>query len=150
METKPGVESSRREKLVVRSEADILHYLNSAKGKRERAQAKALGPDPTAKDLREIPELTDAELAGLTRLYRPRKERISTFLDVEILEWLKEDGPGYQTRLNEVLRDAMRRARARKRVRQQHAKEWVVRDKARVRGQQEKQKEKHKAAESRG
>jgi uncharacterized protein (DUF4415 family) len=115
METEPGAGSSRREKLIVQSEADILRYLNSAKGKRERARAKALGPDPTPEDLGEIPELTDRELAGLTRLYRPRKERISIFVDVDVLAWLRGGEGKYQTRLNALLREAMeadsRRAR---------------------------------------
>jgi uncharacterized protein (DUF4415 family) len=94
---------------VVKSEADIMRYLNSAKGKRERARAKALGPDPTAKDLREIPGLTDQELAGLNRLHRPRKERISIFVDVDVLAWLRGGEGKYQTRLNALLREAMER-----------------------------------------
>lgn len=34
----------------------------------------------------------------------PRKAAISLRLDVEVLDWFKAQGPGYQTRINAVLR----------------------------------------------
>ena len=83
-----------------------MRYLNSPKGRRERARARALGPDPTTKDLREIPELTDAEIE---KFFRPRKQKISVRVDADILTWLKQGGGAYQTRLNQVLREAMQR-----------------------------------------
>jgi len=41
------------------------------------------------------------------RLYKPIKKIVQIRLDADILEWLKQDGPGYQTRLNAILREAM-------------------------------------------
>jgi len=35
------------------------------------------------------------------------KERITLRIDHDILEWLKKPGPGYQTRLNAILRQYM-------------------------------------------
>jgi len=34
----------------------------------------------------------------------PRKASISLRLDADVLEWLKSQGPGYQTRINAILR----------------------------------------------
>ena len=34
----------------------------------------------------------------------PRKASISLRLDADVLEWLKAQGPGYQTRINAILR----------------------------------------------
>ena len=42
---------------------------------------------------------------------RPPKEnpkrRITIRLDADLVDWIKEQGPGYQTRINTILRDAM-------------------------------------------
>jgi uncharacterized protein (DUF4415 family) len=37
------------------------------------------------------------------------KQRLTLRLDADIVAWLKEQGPGYQTRINGILRDAMER-----------------------------------------
>ncbi len=37
------------------------------------------------------------------------KKRITVRLDADVVEWIKEQGPGYQTRINEILREAMER-----------------------------------------
>ena len=41
------------------------------------------------------------------RLYRPRKEAISLRLDADVLDWLRKQGDGYQTRINQILRERM-------------------------------------------
>ncbi len=38
--------------------------------------------------------------------FRPEKTAISLRLDSDVLEWYKSQGPGYQTRMNAVLRAA--------------------------------------------
>ncbi len=61
----------------------------------------------------DIPELRGKR----GELYRPYKKPITLRVDADVLEWLKEDGRGYQTRANRVLRAAMirdYRARVRK------------------------------------
>lgn len=40
-----------------------------------------------------------------------RKEAISLRLDAEVLDWFRARGPGYQTRINAVLRAYMEAAR---------------------------------------
>ena len=41
------------------------------------------------------------------RLYRPIKKTVQIRLDADVIEWLKQDGSGYQTRANAILRQAM-------------------------------------------
>jgi uncharacterized protein (DUF4415 family) len=41
------------------------------------------------------------------RLYKPIKKTVQLRLDADVLEWLKQAGPGYQTRANTILRQAM-------------------------------------------
>ena len=40
-------------------------------------------------------------------VYRPLKKPTTIRLDADVLEWLKSKGKGYQTRINQILRDAM-------------------------------------------
>ena len=44
------------------------------------------------------------------RLYKPIKQTVQMRIDADILEWLKHEGPGYQTRANAILRQAMLQA----------------------------------------
>ena len=61
-------------------------------------------------------ELTDAEIAqlrplrGRPPLARP-KAALTMRVDADVLDALKASGPGWQTRINELLRDAVRRGR---------------------------------------
>ncbi|EOG4076000.1 BrnA antitoxin family protein, partial [Acinetobacter baumannii] len=41
------------------------------------------------------------------QFYRPVKQQTSIRLDADVLAWFKAQGKGYQTRMNEILRDAM-------------------------------------------
>jgi uncharacterized protein (DUF4415 family) len=51
--------------------------------------------------------LLDRETGAEARWNRPRKRRISLRVDVEVVEWFKSKGPGYQTRINRILRRVM-------------------------------------------
>ena len=53
--------------------------------------------------------LTIAEEAreGEARWNRPRKKRISLRVDIEVVDWFQSKGPGYQTRINRILRRVM-------------------------------------------
>jgi uncharacterized protein (DUF4415 family) len=68
-------------------------------------------------DTSDIPELTDDQIrrAVLGRMYRPVKKPITLRLDLDVLAWLKKEGPGYQTKANNLLRAEMLRAFARTR-----------------------------------
>ena len=61
----------------------------------------------------DMPELTDAQLAGMRQgaFYRPVKTQITARVDADVLAWLKSQGKGYQSRMNAILRDAMLNAK---------------------------------------
>jgi len=60
-------------------------------------------------DLSEIPPLTQEffDRAARNPFYRPVKKSTTVRLDSDVLAWLRSQGPGYQTRLNSILRAAM-------------------------------------------
>ncbi|ACM21167.1 hypothetical protein Geob_2821 [Geotalea daltonii FRC-32] len=64
-------------------------------------------------DTSEIPENTDWSSAVVGRFYRPVKEIVTIRLDADVLDWLKQGGKGYQTRINRILRSAMEHQRKR-------------------------------------
>ena len=78
--------------------------------KRKRQKARRRGV--RVGDLRASVEddlllLADQETRAEARWNRPRKRRISLRVDVEVLDWFKAKGPGYQTRMNRILRRVM-------------------------------------------
>lgn len=52
--------------------------------------------------------------AATTKNGNAIKQIVTIRLDVDMLEWFKSEGPGYQTRINQVLRDHMNAERAAK------------------------------------
>ena len=65
-------------------------------------------PDSTI-DLSDIPEATEKFWKNAVRnpWYRPRKQQVTLRIDADVLDWLRRDGKGYQSRLNGLLRNAM-------------------------------------------
>ena len=57
----------------------------------------------------DIPQQTDWNGAERGKFYRPIKKRITTWIDADILHWLKSDEKGYQTRMNIALQEEMMR-----------------------------------------
>ena len=57
----------------------------------------------------DIPPLTDVFFANAVRnpYYRPVKQSTTVRIDADVLAWLRRQGPGYQTRINAILRRAM-------------------------------------------
>ena len=73
----------------------------------QRLLAKGTVPDDQL-DLSDIPEITDwSNVVRHDQFYRPVKQQTSIRLDADVLAWFKAQGKGYQTRMNEILRDAM-------------------------------------------
>jgi uncharacterized protein (DUF4415 family) len=62
-------------------------------------------------DTSDIPEITDWSNAVVGRFYRPVKEPVTIRLDADVLDWLKQGGKGYQTRVNKILRAVMEQQR---------------------------------------
>lgn len=91
---------------VVRHTLDTLPPLTE----KQRQLLDALGSAPEQQiDLTDIPELTDAQLAGMQPAahYRPVKKQITARVDADVLAWLKSQGKGYQSRINAILRREM-------------------------------------------
>jgi uncharacterized protein (DUF4415 family) len=59
-------------------------------------------------DLTDSPELDDSFFASATILLPEPKKSISLRIDKDVLDWYRHQGPGYQTRMNAVLRMYMR------------------------------------------
>jgi len=59
--------------------------------------------------------LADRETREESRWNRPRKQRVSLRVDREVVDWLKSKGPGYQTRINRILRGVMMEGKKRER-----------------------------------
>lgn len=77
------------------------------KQKRELSALAAM-PD-SAIDTSDIPELPPSAWKNAVRgkFYRPVKHAVSMRLDADVIAWLKEQGKGYQTRANRILRERM-------------------------------------------
>ena len=78
--------------------------------KARRAKLKALAARPdSAVDTSDIPEMTEEQWNNARRghFYRPRKLQITARVDADVLDWLKRQGKGYQSRINAILRREM-------------------------------------------
>ena len=83
------------------------NFSNKQDAEVEHLLAKGTVPDDQL-DLSDIPEITDWSNVVLhNQFYRPVKQQTSIRLDADVLAWFKAQGKGYQTRMNEILRDAM-------------------------------------------
>lgn len=79
--------------------------------RRKELEAIAALPEDQIKTA-DIPELTLEQLRRGVRgqMYRPIKRPVTMRLDADVIEWLKRDGPGYQTKANCLLRAEMLRS----------------------------------------
>jgi uncharacterized protein (DUF4415 family) len=58
-------------------------------------------------DYSDIPPLGDEFFKKATVAWPPAKQQLTIRLDADVLNWLKANGRGYQTRINRILRAAM-------------------------------------------
>jgi uncharacterized protein (DUF4415 family) len=60
-------------------------------------------------DFSDIPTTTSADWKGAVRgkFYRPIKQQLTVRIDADVVEWLRNQGSGYQSRMNEILRATM-------------------------------------------
>jgi uncharacterized protein (DUF4415 family) len=59
--------------------------------------------------------LAKEEAGPEPRWSRPLKQRVSLRVDREVVDWFKSKGPGYQTRINRILRRVMQEGKDRAR-----------------------------------
>jgi uncharacterized protein (DUF4415 family) len=62
--------------------------------------------DDTQIDTSDVAELGD-EFFERAELHVPPKQAVTMRLDADVLNWFKEQGQGYQTRINKLLRAYM-------------------------------------------
>lgn len=77
---------------------------------KQRREVATLASMPDGKtDYSDIPPLTDRFWKHAVRnpFYRPVKRQLTVRLDADVVAWLREQGKGYQTRINALLRAAM-------------------------------------------
>ena len=76
--------------------------------RKRRLAREAARPDSEI-DFSEIPPLPDSfwKNAVSNPFYRPLKQQLTVRLDADVVAWLRRQGKGYQTRLNQMLRTAM-------------------------------------------
>jgi uncharacterized protein (DUF4415 family) len=58
-------------------------------------------------DYSDIPPLDGKFLKKATTPWPPAKRQLTIRLDADVLDWLKGQGKGYQTRINRILRVVM-------------------------------------------
>jgi uncharacterized protein (DUF4415 family) len=73
----------------------------------EIAALRAAAEEPV--DTSDVAPLDEAFWSAAVRnpFYRPVKRQVTVRLDADVLAWLRSGGRGYQTKLNQVLRQAM-------------------------------------------
>src|SRR5688572_5934239 len=75
----------------------------NARMRSELAALKALPDDQI--DTSDIPERLGKGERYVGLFYRPSKKSVTIRLDSDLLAWFKAQGPGYQRRINRVLRE---------------------------------------------
>jgi uncharacterized protein (DUF4415 family) len=58
-------------------------------------------------DYTDIPALDKTFLKKATVPWPPGKKQLTIRIDADVLDWLRSQGKGYQTRINRILRVAM-------------------------------------------
>ncbi len=74
-----------------------------------RVAGRQAAGDDSRVDTKDIPRLTNEQLANMVRLRdaRPRKVAVSIRLDAQVLDWLRSKGEGHLTRINDILANLM-------------------------------------------
>ena len=78
----------------------------------QQAELAALAALPDDQiDTSDIPPLSETfwQNAVGNPFYRPVKQQVTVRLDADVLAWLRSAGRGYQSRLNNILREVMLR-----------------------------------------
>lgn len=79
----------------------------------QKTELTALSKMPDSEiDYSDIPPLNDAFWKNAVRnpFYKPIKTSTTVRIDSDVLNWLKSQGKGYQTKINTILRETMIRS----------------------------------------
>jgi uncharacterized protein (DUF4415 family) len=92
----------------------MKRYRLDPKKPRQLTPAEARRLDATPIDYSDIPPLGDEFFKKAAAEWPPAKTQLTIRLDADVLDWLKANGRGYQTRINHILRAAMETQPARR------------------------------------
>ena len=76
----------------------------------QKARLEALVKRPGSEiDFSDVAELDESfwKNAVQNPFYKPTKQVTTIRIDADVMQWLKSQGKGYQTRMNKILREAM-------------------------------------------
>lgn len=94
----------KKDKHIVSMELDLSNPpALTPKQRKELAALSKMTDDQI--DYSDIPKLPESFLRK--GLYRPVKRQVTVRIDADILEWLRSQGTGHHSRLNQILRSAM-------------------------------------------
>ena len=82
-------------------------YRLDPKKPRQLTPVEARRLDAMPIDYSDIPPLGDEFFTKATAAWPPAKQQLTIRLDADVLDWLRANGRGYQTRINRILRAAM-------------------------------------------
>src|SRR5579862_2069909 len=85
----------------------MKRYRLNPKKPRQLTPAEARRLDAIPIDYSDIPPLGEEFFKKATVAWPPAKQQLTIRLDADVLNWLKANGRGYQTRINRILRAAM-------------------------------------------
>lgn len=72
----------------------------------QRAELKSLAAKPDNMiDVSDAPEVRNWSDAKRGVFFRPVKQQLTLRLDADVLDWFKQQGEGYQSRINAALRE---------------------------------------------
>jgi len=85
----------------------MKRYRLDPKKPRQLTAAEARRLDALPIDYSDIPPLGEEFFKKAAEAWPPAKHQLTIRLDADVLNWLKANGRGYQTRINRILRTAM-------------------------------------------
>ena len=106
--SRPAARTARRDSVMKKSAKRVATGRPlSAKPLKDIAAIAAMKGEDI--DYSEIPRLPEGFWKNAVRnpFYRPVKQQVTLRLDADVIAWLRMQGKGYQTRLNNLLRAAM-------------------------------------------
>jgi uncharacterized protein (DUF4415 family) len=103
-----GVRTERKNIDMKKNVKRIVHGKPLTPAHRREIATLSAKPDGEI-DYSDMPQLTDNFFKNAVRnpFYRPVKRQLTVRLDADVVAWLRSQGKGYQTRLNQLLRAAM-------------------------------------------
>lgn len=107
------------ENIVRYSLDEIRRKVAEGEDKTDWARVNALSDEDILAAMRDDPdwaEFMDIDWSKAVVVYPAAKKAVSIRLDEDVIDFFKQGGPGYQTRMNAVLRHFMTEQKARKKA----------------------------------